>query len=124
MSNPYDLQHTSVRLCKEEAYTECAQHFATMRKAVMEGRGAYEEIFWDFTTATTLLWLLTRGNLRSKLPEGDFTSLASCADKFCSRTMPIDTNDRRIAMAKAVREGIAFADKLLNLIDQKGVIIS
>lgn len=124
MSNPYELQHTAVRLCKEEAYTECAQHVAIMRKAVMEGRGAYEEIFWDFVTAVSLLWLLTRGNLRSKLPEGEFSSLSGCADKFCSRVMPTDTQDRKTAMAKAVKEGISFADKLLNLIDQKGVIIS
>ena len=124
MSNPYELQNTSVRHSKEEAYTECAQEVARMRKTVKEGRETYEEVFWDFYVAADLLWLLTRGNLRSKCTDDEYNALSAMADTFLDGKTPTNANKRVISLSKSVADGLKFTDCLLNTIDKKGVIIS
>lgn len=123
MSNPYELQSTSVRRSKEEAYAECAQEMARMRKTVKEGRGTYEEVFWDFYTAANLLWLLTRGNLRGKMEAGAFADLEEQAERFFAGMTPTDSHKRAKALRVSVEDGLEFADKLMSVIDQKGVVI-
>ena len=124
MSNPYELQNTSVRHSKEEAYTWCTKEVARMRRVVKEGRETYEEVFWIFYEATDVLWLLTRGNLRSKCTEDEYNALSAMADTFLDGKTPTNANKRVISLSKSVADGRKFTDCLLNMIEKKGVIIS